>query len=317
MRMSRLFLNLSLLTLLLTSCAPSATPVNTPISTETHEPEPFRIIAYVTEGIIESLIPYNKLTHINYSFLTPKDDGTFNPIFNKSKLKTIVTNAHKQDVKILISVGGWGWDTQFETVAADPSLRSAFVQNLKAFVDEYQLDGADIDWEYPDAGQSAQNFLALMLELRTAMPDRLFTTAVVAYGDNGMGVLPESFELLDFVNIMTYDGSDHGSMEQFERGLTFWSERGLPPEKIVMGLPFYGDPNVAYSKIVGEDPAAAQRDTFDYYGTTYHYNGIPTIQAKTKMAMEKAGGIMFWTLDFDAQGDLSLVTAIYNTAYQP
>ena len=316
--MSRIFLNLSILiTLLLTSCTPSATLVNTPTRTETPEPESFRIIAYVTEGIIESFIPYDKLTHINYSFLTPKDDGTFNPIFNKSKLKTIVTNAHKQDVKVLISVGGWGWDTQFETVAADPLLRSAFVQNLKIFVNEYQLDGADIDWEYPDAGQSAQNFLALMQELRTAMPDRLFTTAVVAYGDNGMGVPPESFELFDFVNIMTYDGSDHGSMEQFERGLTFWSERGLPSEKIVMGLPFYGDPNLAYSKIVAENPTAAQSDTFDYYGTIYHYNGIPTVQAKTKMAMEKAGGIMFWTLDFDAQGDLSLVTAIYNTAYQP
>jgi len=316
--MYRPFLNLGLLTLLLASCSLSVTPVNTPIpATATPELESFRIIAYVTEGIIESLIPYEKLTHINYSFLTPRDDGTFNPIFNKSKLKTIVTNAHKNDVKVLISVGDWGWDTQFETVAADPSLRSTFVQNLRAFVDEYQLDGADIDWEYPDAGESAQNFLMLMRALRTAMPDKLFTTAVVAYGDNGMGVPPESFELFNFVNIMTYDGPDHGSMEQFERGLAFWGERGLPPEKIVMGVPFCGDPNLAYSKIVSEDPTAAQSDTFDYYGTSYHYNGIPIVQAKTKMAMEKAGGIMFWTLDIDAQGDLSLVTAIYDTAYQP
>ena len=283
--------------------------------TETPEPEPFRIVAYATDGIIESLIPYEKLTHINYSFLTPKDDGTFNPITNGWKLKKITEDAHKHNVKVLISVGGWGWDQQFETVAADPSLRSAFVQNLKAFVDEYQLDGADVDWEYPDAGQSAQNFLVLMQELRAAMPDKLFTTAVVAYGENGMGILPETFELFDFVNIMTYDGPDHGSMEQFERGLSFWSERGLPPEKIVMGVPFYGDPNYAYFKIVAEDPDAAQKDSFDYYGTIYHYNGIPTVKAKTEMAMEKAGGIMFWTLDYDAQGDFSLVNVIYKTAH--
>ena len=319
--MHRLFLNLSLLAFLLASCAPSAIPMTTPVqSTATPEPESFRIIAYVTEGIIESLIPYDKLTHINYSFLTPKSDGTFNVIFNKSKLKTIVTNAHNNGVKVLISVGGWGWDKQFETVAVDPWLRGAFVQNLKAFIEEYQLDGADIDWEYPDAGESAQNFLLLMRELRTAMPDKLLTTAVVAYGDNGMGVLPESFELFDFVNIMTYDGPDHGSMEQFERGLAFWAERGLPPDKIVMGLPFYGDPNLAYYKIVAENPVAAQTDIFDYYGTIYHYNGIPTVQTKTKIAMEKAGGIMFWTLDYDAQGELSLVNAIYtisNTTYQP
>jgi len=323
--MRRFFLNFGLFALLVTSCSAQATPVNEPsqepvlMPTETPvpEPEPFRIVAYATDGIIESLIPYDKLTHINYSFLTPKDDGTFNLINNGWKLKLITENAHKHNVKVLISVGGWGWDQQFETVAADPSLRSAFVQSLKAFVDEYQLDGADIDWEYPDAGQSAQNFLAMMTELRAAMPDKLFTTAVVSYGENGMGILPETFELFDFVNVMTYDGPDHGSMEQFERGLSFWSERGLSKEKIVMGIPFYGDPNLAYNKIVQEDPAAAQMDTFEYAGATYHYNGIPTVEAKTHMAMEKASGIMFWTLNFDTQDEYSLVNAIYETAHTP
>ncbi len=313
----RLFLSLSLLALLFASCSPQATPVTGPPMTETPAPEPFRIVAYATDGIIESLIPYDKLTHINYSFLTPKADGTFNRINNGWKLKLIAENAHKHNVKVLISVGGWGWDEQFETVAADPTLRSVFVQNLKAFVEEYQLDGADIDWEYPDAGQSAQNFQVLMQELRVAMSDKLFTTAVVAYGENGMGILPETFELFDFVNVMTYDGPDHGSMEQFERGLAFWSERGLPLEKIVMGLPFYGDPNFAYFKIVQEDPSAAQKDVFDFFGTTYHYNGIPTVQAKTKLAMEKAGGIMFWTLDYDAQGEFSLVNVIHETSQNP
>ena len=285
--------------------------------TATPAPPSFRIIAYATDGIIENLIPYDKLTHINYSFLTPKDDGTFNSIVNGWKLKNIVTNGHKQNVKVLISVGGWGWDEQFETVAASPALRGVFVQNLKTFVDEYQLDGADIDWEYPDAGQSSQNFLALIQELRAAMPDTLLTTAVVSHGENGMGILPETFEYFDFINVMTYDGSDHGTLEQFERGLAFWSGRGLPKEKIVMGMPFYGDPDLPYFKIVAEDPSAAQTDTFEYFGKTYHYNGIPMTQKKTKIAMEQASGIMFWTLDFDTQGDLSLVNAIYQTSHTP
>lgn len=285
--------------------------------TATPAPPSFRIIAYATDGIIENLIPYDKLTHINYSFLTPKDDGTFNSIVNGWKLKNIVTNGHKQNVKVLISVGGWGWDDQFETVAASPALRGVFVQNLKTFVDEYQLDGADIDWEYPDAGQSSQNFLALIQELRAAMPDTLLTTAVVSHGENGMGILPETFEYFDFINVMTYDGPDHGTLEQFERGLAFWSERGLPKEKIVMGMPFYGDPDLPYFKIIAEDPSAAQTDTFEYFGKTYHYNGIPTTQKKTKIAMDQASGIMFWTLDFDTQGDLSLVNAIYQTSHTP
>jgi GH18 family chitinase len=278
-------------------------------------PAQFIILAYATDAMIADLIPYDKLTHLNYSFLTPKSDGTFNPINNAWKLKQIVRTAGEHKVQVCISVGGWGWDAQFEELAADPQARSAFVNNLKAFVHEYQLDGVDMDWEYPDPGQSSQNFLALIQELRTAMPDKLLTTAVVSYGDeHGLGIPAESFELFDFVNIMTYDGPDHGTMEQFERGLSYWSERGLPKEKIVMGAPFYGDPDMPYYKIVQADPNAAQTDTFDYYGATYHYNGIPTMQAKTRIAMEKAGGMMFWALDHDAQGDLSLVNAIHEAA---
>ncbi len=320
--MVRIFLSLSLLAVLLASCSTPATPVNVPepTSAPTMTPipasHPFIILAYATYGIVANIIPYDQLTHINYSFLTPKSDGTFNPINNGWKLKQIVGTARQYNVSVSISVGGWGWDEQFEEMAANPESRSAFVQNLKAFVDEYQLDGTDIDWEYPDVGQSSQNFLTLIRELRDAMPDKLLTTAVVSYGDsNGLGIPTESFELFDFVNVMTYDGPDHGSMEQFEKGLAYWSGRGLPTEKIVMGVPFYGDPDMPYFKLVQDDPAAAQMDAYDYYGKTFHYNGIPTIQAKTRIAMDKANGIMFWALDHDAQGELSLVNAIYQTAH--
>jgi GH18 family chitinase len=267
------------------------------------------------DGINADMIPYGQLTHINYSFLTPKSDGSFNPINSSWKLKQIVTDAHAHNVQISISVGGWGWDAQFEELASKAESRTAFVENLKAFVDEYQLDGADIDWEYPDPGQSSKNFLALIQELRAALPEKLLTTAVVSYGDEcGSGVPNESFKLFDFVNIMTYDGPDHGTMEQFEKGYTYWSTRGLPREKTVMGVPFYARPEMPYFKIVEADPNAAQTDAFEQDGTTYHYNGIPTIQTKTRIAMENASGIMFWALDHDAPGELSLVRAICETA---
>lgn len=320
--MRRIFSTFSLLLLFLTSCAAPATPSPTPAPTVTVVPPPtatptpqqFRIVAYATDAIVESVIPYAKLTHINYSFLTPKEDGTFNPVPNSFKLKNIVGMARQFNVKVQIAVGGWGWDAQFETVAADPKLRSAFVQNLKAVVDEFQLDGLDMDWEYPDEGQSAQNFLALIQELRAAMPDKVISMAVVSYGENGNGILPETFELVDFVNVMTYDGPDHGTMEQFEKGLAFWTARGVPQEKLVMGLPFYGDPDMPYRKLVEADPAAAQTDTFEYFSLTYHYNGIPTVQAKTVIAREQASGIMFWNLDQDDFGEYSLVNAIYQAA---
>ena len=316
---SRFFLNFCLFVVLLTSCSAQAVPASIPTTevspaiTMTPEKPPFRVVAYATEAVIESLIPYEKLTHINYSFIIPNADGTFKPILNKSKLNQIIKKAHAHDVKVLISVGGWGWDTQFETVSADPTLRSVFVEHLKTFVDEYQLDGADIDWEYPDGGQSGRNFLALMQELRAAMPDKVLSAAVVAYGDDhGLGIPTASFEYMDYVVVMTYSGKDHGMMEQFDKGVAYWNARGLPHEKLVLGLPFYTKPSlVPFSELVKADPAAAQVDSFDYLGVIETYNGIPTIQAKTKFAMENAGGVAFWALEHDAQGELSLVDAVY------
>ncbi|MEO5887185.1 MAG: glycosyl hydrolase family 18 protein, partial [Anaerolineales bacterium] len=317
---SPLRISLSLLAILLASCSTPAAPTNAPAPTSqptvtptsTPAASPFIILAYATDGIVADIIPYPQLTHINYSFLTPKEDGTFNPLNNSWKLKQIVATAHQQNVRVSISVGGWGWDKQFEELAADPESRSAFIQNLSAFINEYQLDGADIDWEYPDAGKSSQNFLALITELRAAIPDKLLTTAVVSYGDdNAAGVPNESFELFDFVNVMTYDGPDHGTMQQFENGLAYWSARGLPKEKIVMGLPFYSHvkessaEGITYAKLVQDNPSAAQVDEFDYYGATQIYNGIPTIQAKTNIAIQQASGVMFWALDHDTQGELS------------
>ena len=289
-----------------------------PSATETPMVEPsFRVIAYVTAGIVPEVIPYDRLTHINYAFLIPNKDGSFAPLSNTWKLEKIVLEAHQAGVKVLISVGGWGWEEQFEALAADPAARAVFVQNLSAFVDEYALDGADIDWEYPQPGQSAQNFLALIRELRRAIPDKLLTTAVVSYGETGDGVPGETFALFDFVNVMTYDGPDHGTMEQFAAGLDYWQERGLPPEKTVMGVPFYARPSeTTYRKIVEADPQAAHVDTIEYHGAAIYYNGIPTIRAKTRLALQRAGGIMFWTLDHDSLDDLSLLKAIDETVRQ-
>lgn len=282
---------------------------------------PFRVIAYVTDAAVPAAISYDKLTHINYAFLIPNEDGTFAPILNQYMVGELIKQAHENGVKVLVSVGGWGWDAQFEKMAADPSLRALFVQNLKKVMAQYQFDGADIDWEYPDEGTSSQNFLALMGELRTALPKgTLLTAAVVALGQHAAGIPDEAISLMDFVNIMAYDnnaGDGHSSLAFAEEALDYWLKRGVPPEKAVLGLPFYGrgvdawTSETSYAKIVKADPAAAQADTANTNGLVYSYNGIPTIQAKTRLALEKVGGVMFWTLESDAPGDLSLLNAIH------
>ena len=310
--------------LLLGACAvsvPFASPANTitpaptgtPMPTSTATPRLFRVIGYATDAMVIETIPFQQLTHINFAFLLPNADGTFAPLNNSWRIKALVDQSHANGVKVLISIGGWGLDAQFEELAADPQKRALFIAGALKVLDEYGFDGVDIDWEYPDPGASARNYLALIEELRSALPGKLLTTAVIAYGDEfGLGIPNETFALLDFINVMTYDGSGHASLEQFQKGLEYWLGRGVPPEKLVMGMPFYSRPGeVPYRKLVKNDPSAAQADISVYNGKEERYNGLPTVKRKTQIALDRASGVMFWTLEQDAAGNVSLLKAIH------
>lgn len=281
--------------------------------TSTPQPRPFRVIGYATDAIVVETIPYQKLTHINFAFLLPNANGTFAPLINGWKIMTLINQSHANGVKVLISIGGWGLDPQFEALAASPEKRATFIEGTRSVLDEYGFDGVDVDWEYPDPGQSAQNYLALIGELRAALPGKLLTSAVNATADEtGQGVPTETFALLDFVNVIAYDGPNHGSLEQFLKGLDYWLGRGAPPEKLVMGLPFYSRPGeVPYRKLIQQDPTAALADIAVYNGKQERYNGKPTVQKKTRLALQRASGVMFWTLENDASGNASLLNAIH------
>jgi len=281
---------------------------------------PFRVVAYVTDSILQEQIQFQKLTHVIYSFLIPNPDGTFHILNNPAGIKGLVGRCHLNGVKILIAIGGWGRDDQFERLAASQKTRAVFLREAFKVVDAYGFDGIDIDWEYPDPGRSSENYYALISELRAARPGSLLTSAIIDSGDDiGLGIPAKAFALLDFVNVMTYDGPRHGTMEQFTTGIAYWLKRGLPPGKMVPGLPFYSRPGeLSYLRLIQNNAAASRTDTFKYGGVTQRYNGIPTVQMKTRIALEKASGIMFWTLEYDCVGATSLLTAINQTitAYQ-
>ena len=278
----------------------------------------FRIIGYAPEwDTVVREIQFDKLTHINYAFLLPKPDGSFENLEHPEKLKDLVAEAHKHGVKVLISIGGWGYDEQFEALAADPESRAAFVQKAGQFAQDYALDGIDIDWEYPDEGEASQNYLKLMQDLRSTLPDgKLLTSAVVSQGSLAEGIPAEVFPVVDFLNIMVYDDSqtDHSPYWLAEEALDYWKGRGLPAEKTVLGVPFYGRPEgIAYRKLVQADPTAAERDISEYEGKKIYYNGMETMQRKTELAMQRASGIMIWELAHDTLDSTSLLSVISRT----
>jgi chitinase len=265
-------------------------------------------------------IQYAKLTHINYSFALPNANGTLQPIENTAKLQQIVSLGHQNNVRVSLAIGGWndGNDSGFEQLAANAGTRTTFVNTVMNTVRQYNLDGIDIDWEYPDPGTSGNNFTALMTQLGSALHNegKLLTAAVVSEGGTANGVQPAVFGAVDWLNIMAYDGgSPHANYDWSINAATFWKNRGLPKAKTVLGVPFYSRPGYyTYAQLVAMDPANANRDCVTAGGAQQCYNGLPTIRRKTQWAMANAGGIMNWELSQDATGANSLVSAIYETA---
>lgn len=291
----------------------------------------FKVIAYSFGATPPDKIRYNQLTHINYAFAIPQSDGNLVPFKDSARLGAIVKAAKKHQVKVLISVGGWGIgdgggnDFRFEKLASEPESRKRFVKAVSEFIDLYQLDGLDLDWEYPDdsintgAGQKEKSsfyFMELMKELRAELnkKNKLLTIAVVGSNDSiGAGTPEGVYEYVDWVNIMSYDNSrepDHSSYQYAIDCLDYWiNKRNLPAKKAVLGLPFYGKyPATAYHKIVEIDAMAASKDSV----AGILYNGPVMLKAKTRLALDKGcGGVMFWELSHDvADPKKSLLEAI-------
>ncbi|GHJ47745.1 hypothetical protein Cs7R123_50870 [Catellatospora sp. TT07R-123] len=283
-------------------------------------PNGFKSIGYMPSwaGSVGS-VQYGKLTHINYAFVLPNSNGTLGAVDNASKLSSLVSTAHANGVKVSISIGGWndGNDSAFEALAASSGGRTTFTNSVMSLVNQYGLDGADIDWEYPDPGTSGSNYALLMQQLSTTLHNsgKLLTAAVVSEGGTANGVPTSVFGYVDWLNIMAYDGgSPHANYTWSINAVNFWKGRGLPASKAILGVPFYSRPGyLTYSQLVAIDPANANRDCTTVNGTQECYNGIPTIKAKTQWAMANAGGMMNWELSQDTTGSTSLVSAIYDT----
>ena len=222
------------------------------------------VVAYVTSWT--DVMPDPALvTHINYAFGHVND--TFNGVRvdNKDRLRAIVAlKKQKPSLQVLLSVGGWG-SGRFSEMADDEACRLAFAADCARVVREFGLDGIDIDWEYPtqnSAGISSSprdtdNFTLLMRDLRQALgPDKALTLATVCSAKymDFKAFLP----YVDFVNIMAYDmggqQGHHASLYPSEHSGSMTSHEavqahiraGVPPSKLVMGMPFYGKGREGY-----------------------------------------------------------------------
>ena len=157
-----------------------------------------------------------RLTHVNLAFGLIKD-GLLDLHLLKYLHLLPKLREWNPEMKIVLSVGGWGADG-FSDMAMTEEGRRNFAKSCLDAVEKYNLDGIDIDWEYPcsDAAgigadpRDKENFTALLATLREYLgKGRIVSIAVGAsqrcIADTQMDKVAE---IVDYVQLMTYDMVD-------------------------------------------------------------------------------------------------------------
>jgi hypothetical protein len=273
------------------------------------------------------LIAYEKLTHLNLAFGYPDADGNIS--VGGQEITSIVNMAHDHDLEVYLSIAGGNSTTQsYWANLLQPGNRTAFIHKLVTFTVDNNLQGIDVDLEWGDV---TANYSPFVLELNDSLDAHsLAMTAALPGHYRYPDVSNEAVEAYDWINMMVYDHTgpwapnspgQHSPYSKAVDAIEYWSvTQGVPTEKLTLGVPFYGynfnDPGdvyaFTYGSMVLQDVANAE---IDQVGLSF-YNGRPTIEAKTNLALSNVSGIMVWELGQDAFGsnvEYSLLEVIYQT----
>ena len=286
-------------------------------------------------------------------------------------------------LKVLISIGGWSWSDNFSAAARDDASRRRFAAScIDLYLKQYKgvFDGLDIDWEFPVSGglnagrpEDKENFSLLLGELRRQLDELgkeanqhyLLTIAAPIGPGTIRNIEPEAIaSSVDWINLMGYDfhgiwemttnfnaplfqaSTDPGDASlNVDAAVQTYLSEGVPAEKLVLGVPFYGHgwSGVAgvdqglYQPATGAAPGTQEAGSYEYkdiqanYLPTYQrnwdaeayvpwlydpltkifisYDDAQSLEAKAGYARdEELAGVMIWDV---SQGDETLIDAIY------
>ncbi|MDI9819169.1 MULTISPECIES: glycoside hydrolase family 18 protein [unclassified Legionella] len=212
-----------------------------------------------------------QVTLVNYSFAPLVRDNQGNTVLalNEQDSNNIeLLRQMKPDLPIMLAVGGWGERDGFRTFLADGKKRAIFIRSVKQLMEQYQLDGIDVDWENEllASKEEISSVAALLNELHDTLGKKGYcvsnavpatSTYWVNYPDAGLWQ-----NAVDWTTIMAYDhygtfgpktelGASLYEKEENkgdnypypntsgDQAVSHFFHQGLPADKIILGLPFY------------------------------------------------------------------------------
>ncbi|KAJ1801752.1 hypothetical protein LPJ59_000043 [Coemansia sp. RSA 2399] len=252
------------------------------------------VVAYYPTWKRQSLmnIDWAKITHLNVAYGIPTDGGEFT-FDGEWFLPQLVRDAHKEKTKISVSIGGWTGSNRLSTIMHDAHKRASLIRAIGAFVEKYELDGVDIDWEYVgregskcnkySAAEDSGNLLRFLRTLRasfharfSSQDEKLISLAVPMQpfdgADGPMKDVSAFAEYVDYVSLLAFDVNgawsnttgpnapldfekNRGAQHSLSRAVDQWLDAKWPADKMVAGVSFHGRSLTTRSVVTAKEGA--------------------------------------------------------------
>ncbi|MCC6493189.1 MAG: glycoside hydrolase family 18 protein [Pirellulales bacterium] len=238
-------------------------------------------------------VRWKMYTHVCHAFVTADEQGRLKSNRHVPS-RELTTSAHAAGARALLSLGGWGWDQQFARMTASPPAEGRYVEAVMRLVDQFDYDGVDLDWEYPDTPEEVAGFQRLARTFRTQLDDLgrrkgrpMRLTMAASASPQTLRWLERDFllETMDWIHVMTYDyaGSfsafaghhaplyassqaPEGSRQSVESTMTHLAtERRIPADRLVVGIPLYGrrfSVAAPYASTAGAPPPSSDSHSY-------------------------------------------------------
>lgn len=237
----------------------------------------------------------------------------------KALIPIIQTSVGQQSITVRLGISG---GNQWKAMITDKQARANFIAQVVAVVSSYNLAGIDLDFEWANKPQEFEDYSKLIIELRQALGESsLLSVSLhpISYKINAAAV-----SAISYASLQCYGPSPmRFPYTQYTKDIAQVLAYGIPTQKLVPGLPFFGVSESQPRSVVGYATfvkaqliTSAAQNNVVYNNQEFILNGPELIARKTNYALrESLRGIMFWDLAIDVPitNQRSLLKAITET----